>query len=422
MKTTLKLMAILLAACAGAQAQVVPEASAGPANLDYALRYSVFADIYSDLPTTWDSSISGDVNYSNGFEHHPFNLDYGGGYTWTLAGPPIETGIFQRLLISDGYIGERWNLVVSDNIEFLPEAPTVGFSGVAGTGDVGTPGSNPPSGQSILTVNTRSLSNTASTQMGYHINYPTTLSVGANYSFLHFPDGNGQNSGSLSGNAALTRRIDARNSISGQYVYSHYTLGSSAFAGSTTNSSVAFNTNAGLIGLQRHWTRKLTTTSSIGPQWLSSSNATDVPSSTGFAANAAAAYQLPFGAASLGYSHGVNGGGGYLPGATTDSVYGGLSREFERDLTIGITGSYSRTAALQSTYGVADSTFGGAQASWRLSRTLNVFGNYTAINQSSNLAINQSSSSSPQTNILSGFYQVIGFGIAYSPRQSHLRR
>jgi hypothetical protein len=114
------------------------------------------------------------------------------------------------------------------------------------------------------------------------------------------------------------------------------------------------------------------------------------------------------------YSRGISGGAGYLPGGTFDTVTGGLSRKFGRELTIGVTGTYSRTAALESAGGGSDARFGEAQATRRLGQHLNFFASYTAIDQSSGLQ--------PQANILNQFYQVVSFGVGYASGESRLRQ
>jgi hypothetical protein len=90
-----------------------------------------------------------------------------------------------------------------------------------------------------------------------------------------------------------------------------------------------------------------------------------------------------------------------------------FSRAFGKKLTIGATSSYMRTAGLVNN-GVTNATYGGAQATRQLGRNFNIFANYTAINQSSNL---QNSA-----NVLNSLSQVIGFGIGYSPRETHLKK
>jgi hypothetical protein len=410
MKTTLKLVAILLTACAGAHAQVVPAAT-GPrglpvsGNLDYSFRYSETSQFGGSLGNQERSTASGDLEYSNGSTRLPFNLSYGGGYIWNLAGTSYVSGFFQHLLISQGYVGRHWSVVGSDNVSYMPASPTTGFSGIPGEGgSIGGTGSGTPSSQSILTLNTRTVSNIASGEFQHELNYATNLSLGGSSELLRFPDGNGLDTNMQMANAGLNRRLDARDSLSGQYIYFHYSYGGIGFTDQA---------NTALFGYQRQWSRSLSSSVSVGPQWISSSDSATVPSSTTVAANASVNYLLRFGSAGLYYSRGMSGGAGYLLGAEVDSAGVDLSREFGRNVTLGFEGSYRRTSGLINN-GVTDAEYGGAQIDRRLGRYINLFANYTAINQSS--------SSPLPTNALNQLLNVISFGIGYSPRGTHLRQ
>jgi hypothetical protein len=429
MKRILQFAAIALAACTFAHAQVAPEAT-GPAklplsgNLSYALRYSQTAQFGGGLGDWQTGSIFGSVNYSNGTSRHPFNMSYGGGYTKTYTGPDYDTGVFQHLLISQGLVGRKWNASVSDNISYTPESPTIGFSGVPGTGEpIGGSGSNPQSSQSVLTLDTRTIANTAAAQIGYRIDYATSVNVGGNSSLLRYPDGNGLDTNGLGANAGLTRRLDARNSLIGQFMFSRYDYPNQASETDQSSATVpypSFEVESATFGYQRVWSPKLQTSVSVGPEWISSSNAAIEPSSTTVAVNAAVNYSFRSESASLGYSRGANSGGGIFPGATVDSVNAAFSRSFGRDLTVGLTASYMRSDALELGGGAIDAVYGGAQATRQLGRYFSVFANYTAEDQTSNQAAQ--ASQAVQSNVLDEFYQVIGFGIAFSPRETHLRR
>jgi hypothetical protein len=372
------------------------------------LRYSQTAEFGGSLGNWQTANLSGSVDYANLNTRLPFALDFTGGYSANLSGPSNGTGFFQHLLISQGFVERKWNVLVSDDVSYTPQSPTTGFSGIPGTGEpIGGSGSNPPSSQSILTLNTHTISNVASGDFGYHLNYATTLSFGGNSNLLRYPDGNGLDSDGQQANAGLTRRLDARNSLSGQYIFSHYSYSGLSFTP---------DINTALFGYQRTWSPKLRTNVSVGPQWIGSSSSSVEPPSTTIAATAGVNYQFRSESASLSYNRETSNGGGYLTVATVDSVNAGFSRDFGRDLTIGITGSYARTAGFQiGNNGVTNARYGGAQATRRLGRYLNVFANYTAVDQSSSLAASQ-------TNVLNQLYQVIGFGIAYSPRETHLRQ
>jgi hypothetical protein len=327
-------------------------------------------------------------------------------------------------LISQGLVGHRWNVLVSDNISYLPQSPITGFSGVAGTGEpIGGSGSNPPSTQSVLTLDTRTIENTAAAQIGYHLDYATTFSLGGNSELLHYPDGSGLNTDGEGANAGLTRRIDARNSLSGQFMFSRFSYSDQIQTSDQTSGAGPYpsvDTETATFGYQRVWGPKVRTSISAGPQWINSSNTAVEPSSINAAVNASINYAFRSDSATLSYSRGANSGGGVLPGADVDSVYAGLSRTFGRDLTLGLTASYMRSGALEPGGASIDARYGGVQATRQLGRYLNVFANYTAVDQSSDQAAQ--SSQVLQSNVLNDLYQVIGFGIAFSPRETHLRQ
>jgi hypothetical protein len=342
------------------------------------------------------------VDYANGKERHPLNLNYAGGYIWNSGGPNYPHGVFQRLLLSQGFVWRKWNLMASDDVSYRPQSPITGFSGIPGIGEpIGGPGS--PSDQSIIT-NARALENTASGELGLYLNHATNLSAGGSSSLLSYPDGNGQDTDTLMANAGLTRGLNARNWLSGMYLFSEF---------SYPRYSVTFETNTALFRYNHEWNPRLSTYAAVGPQMISSSDSLIVPPSTRIAAKAGVNYRMRFGAASLSYNRGVYGGAGYLIGAETDSVSAYFSRDYGRKMTFGLEGSYNRTSGLMNN-GVTNAKYGGAEATRRLGRYFTVFANYTAIDQSS--------SSPLPTNVLTHLWQVIGFGVGYSPRKTRLIR
>ena len=237
-------MIILLSAWSGAHAQVVPEAT-GPGrlpvsgNLQYALRYSQTAE-FGSLVGDWQTATpSASLDYSTGNERHPFSVSYAGGYVFDLAGPAYGVGFFQHLSVSQGLTGRRWSLQGSDDRELhMPQTPTTGFAGVPGTGGpIGGAGS---SSQSILTVNTHSVTNMAMGEYANHLDFASTLNIGGYSELLRFPDGNGLDLDGLQAHAGLTRRLDARNSISGQYVFARYSYPASTFTSSFTGGARQF--------------------------------------------------------------------------------------------------------------------------------------------------------------------------------------
>jgi len=412
MKTALKLLAFAVIVANAALAQVVPEAT-GPrlpvgGNVYYDLHYSEIEYLGGSVNDSQSAVFSGNVEYANFSERLPFSLKDAGGYSWAVAGRPYGVGPFDNLSLSQGFVRRKWNLQFSDSASYRHEAPTTGFSGVPGTGEpIG--GSTPPpsSSQTILTLNTSTVDNSANGEFERTLNYATTLNLGGNSELLRYPDGNGIDTDNETANAGLTQRLNARNSLSYRYLFSQYSYPGSNLGLATTS----LMTNSALVGYVRHWTRQITTNAAIGPEWVAGANSAVVPSSTRISGNASFEDQFRFGSVSLNYSHTTSGGGGFLVGGQVDSASGAFSREFQKKLTTELSGGYMRTSGL-STQGTIDGKFGAAMVTWRLSRYFTAFASYTADDQSSRSAL--------PSNALDQTLQVISFGIGYSPRERHL--
>jgi hypothetical protein len=412
MKTALKLLGFAMTVASAALAQVEPEAT-GPGmpvhgSVQYDLHYSEIEYLGGSFNDSQSALLSGDIAYTNFSDRLPFSLKEAGGYSWAVTGTPYEIGPFDNLSLSQGFVRRKWNLQLSDDASYRQGAPTTGFSGVAGTGEpIG--GSTPPpsSSQTILTVNTRTVENSANGQFEHTLNYAFSLNLGGDSELVRYPDGNGIDLDTETANAGITQRLNARNSLSYRYLFSEFSYPGSSLGQVTT----ALMTNSALFGYERHWSRQITTNCSVGPEWVVGANSAVVPFSTRVSANASFEDQFRFGSASVNYSHTTSGGGGFLVGGEIDSATGGFSKDFKKKLTTELSGGYMRTAGL-GTQGTIDGKFGAAMVTWRMSRYFTAFASYTADDQSS--------SSTLPSNALNQVLQVISFGIGYSPQQKHL--
>ncbi len=412
MKRTHTLLAILLTVSATTRAQNVPAASGSATSegaaelqvsgkLHYDLRYAQTARLGSNLDGQQRSYISGDASYANIRKRMPFTMRYGGGYGWVLAGPPSAGNVFQHMALSQGYVKRTWNLTASENVSYTFETPTTGFLG--GSGSTTSPD------QTVLTQNTRILDNVTTLGFGHKLNYATSLNIDSTWGQMRFINRNGQRMDTKTASASVTRRLDAHNSLSGQYSFSRFFYGGSSAL--VNSAQVRFSQiNTAKIGLNRQWNRKIKTTVSVGPQWISTANGAAEPSSTRISITAFTSYAFRAGTASMNYSHESTGGAGYMPGAENDIAAANLLRKFGKNLSVGVTGTYMRTAGLNKN-GVIRGEYGGVQASRRLGRYFSIFTNYTATDQSSTF---QNSA-----NILTSLSQIFGFGISYSPREKH---
>lgn len=405
----------------GAAAQAVPAASWKPqvpvpaGTLNYTIRYSQTAQISQQLGNWQSLFLSGDLTYENGSGRLPFSLSYGGGYGWSIGGPSYNDGLFQHMLVSQGLEGHLWSASVSDDVSYTPQAPTFGFSGVAGTGEP-IAGQGPPSSlpmQSILTLNTNALENTVIGQFSRELNSSIRLDLGASYDILQFPNGNGLNTNSEAANGGFTWRLDARDSITSVYQFTQFTY---------NGLNVSLQTQSAMFGGQRAWTRNISTNISAGPEWVSSNSSSVLPSSTLLAVNASFQYQMHQGSFGLNYSRGVSGGAGYMLGADVDSVSANYTLNIGRSLNMGLFGAYSRTVALQNSAslpsqlglinGTVTSELGGAQVSRTFGRYWSVFGNYSAISQGASATV--------PGNTLNELIQTFGFGVGFTPKPLRL--
>jgi hypothetical protein len=428
MKPSYTLLVMFCVLGAAVQAQVVP-ATTGPAGLpvsgtlNYSIRYSQTAQVSGGQDGQEWSAVSGDSSYTNTSKRLPFTMQYGGGYGWVWAGPPSAGNVFQHLALTQGFVGRKWSLAASDNVGYTFETPTTGFSGVPGSGEpigISSPTTLPD--QSILAVNTRSVDNDTTATFGRILGPAMSLNIGGSAEQLRFIDSDGEDMDTLTGSAGLTRRLGARASLFGQYTISRYNYSGIGYVSAAGAPPLKYTqTSSVQLGYTRQWNRQITTSVAAGPQWISSSSSTVVPSSTNVFVSASISDKLRFGTASLSYSHGVSGGSGFMPGTESDDASANFSRDFGRNrkLTVGLTGSYMRTSSLSSYYfyylnsssqlqvanlGITEDTnskYGEVQATRQLGRYFNVFANYTLIDQSSNLH-EQFLQVSSNANILNG--------------------
>ena len=194
----------------------------------------------------------------------------------------------------------------------MPQAPIDGFSGIPGSGEpIGGTGTPPASTQSILTVNTHTISNSANVEVDERLNFKTSVTAGGSSGLIRFPDTNGIDTDQQMARGGITRMFNSRTSLTGQYSFSHYTYPSLGYSSNVSSVEGSFT---------RKWTRQFSSTVSAGPQWISSSNSAVVPSSTRVAADAVITYKFHTGTANVEYSRGISGGSGYLVNAEIDAL------------------------------------------------------------------------------------------------------
>lgn len=408
---TLIVLSMLLGACSAAAAQVAPQGlspsklSIG-GDLSYAVRYSQMAAFYgSSQGSSQQAILSGDLAYTNGDQRAPFSATLGAGYTWNLAGADNWSGPYENFILSQGLVARGWSITASDNVSYFKLTPTTGFSGVPGTGEpIGQPNPVSSTNQSILTIGTTSISNSAMGSFIRQINKTWSLTGGGGQQLLRYPDGNGYDTTGNMANAGLTERLSARNSFMEQYEFSSFTFSGYNFS---------FVSNTAMFGWTRQWSRHINSQVSAGPDWIGSSNSAAIPASTQMSAQASLTETLRSGNVSLQYSRGSSGGSGYYYGSETDEASAGLSRQFGKNWTAEMAIGYYRTVALAA-QGSINSKFASAQATRKIGQRFSAYADYTASTQST--------SSQLPANVQTQLWQMISFGFGYTPPALHLRR
>ena len=198
--------------------------------LHYALNASEIVQYgyYGSGNASASAVLSGDIAYSSTSVNTPFNMLFAGGVILAESGQQ-NTTTYENLAVSQGLITGKWVLGLSDSVSFLPQSPTTGLSGIAGVGDIGAvpiqgPSAGPAGG--ILTSSGSRLSNSLSGNVERLLTGKTSISGTGTWTILHFLHGNdGFDSTQVSGQAGLNHRIDARDSVSVNGVYSVVTFG-----------------------------------------------------------------------------------------------------------------------------------------------------------------------------------------------------
>jgi hypothetical protein len=437
MKIRFAMSALVLTAGVICQGQAIPAggssmspsgASPNLPNLDGILHYAVSGSevvqfgYYGGGNVTASTALSGDVAYTAKSTTMPFSLLFAGGVIF-----PNQSGqgtdFYSSAAVSQGLVTRHWVFNVSDSVSFLPQSPTVGLSGIAGVGDLGSqPIEGPVTGPAggIFSNAGNRIANSINGSAERQISHDTSISGSGGWSILHFLDNNdGLDSSQVTGTVAINRRLNARSSVSVNAVYStfDYTNGT---VGALTPPDI--ETRGLNLIYSRTLSRSLSMSLSAGPQWISSSNSTLIPDRLSAAANASLSYQRGLTNASLNYSRGVNAGSGVLPGAESDTVSGYLGHSFGRKWVASATVAYTHSAGLtQLSNGssivpvneIYDTVFGGLQLTRGFGPHISGYASYSAQSQSSNYSL-------IGQNALNGTSQTFGIGITYSPRSTRL--
>jgi hypothetical protein len=402
--------------------QALPAAQASPISTGFTLpqtagtlQYAVSASesltwgYYGNGGTDYATNLTGDLAYISGAKTDPFSLVFSGGHSWTTTNQPSYS--FLNLGLSQVLQAGRWNFILSDSVSYLPETPSTGLSGVPGTGDLGVApvqiGAD--AAQGLLTNYATRVTNNSTASLVRNITGKTSISASGMYGILRFlgnSGGVGLDSDQEEGGGGVSHRIDARNTLSGNYSYSNFTYSQSGAPGFTSQTAT---------GTYSHqFSRKLLMSATAGPQWT---NISGQQSLTAFA-DVTAAYAGEFSHLGLSYVRSNNSGYGVTLGAISNSGVFTARRTFTQVWNVAATASYTETESLPSTTMAPfsfDTAIFGVQAARALGRSFSVYASYTLEDQ-------RHQHSAGAVNVFDGLAQVVAFGVTYSPTSLHLGR
>lgn len=380
--------------------------------LSYSLTGSEMFSKYSG-GSVYESTVgSGNLAYLSNSERDPFSAVISAGYI-VNTGNAVSSSGFADIAASQVYRTRSWVFVASDALNYLPQSPTTGLSGIPGLGDIGTipvqTGLGPD--QTILTTSGQRLTNGLSGSATWQLTGSTDLEGSASWQILKFVGNSapGFNTNDYSFTFGPDHRIDARDSINAAAYYSRQTY--------PDYQSARIETEGVNVGFTRSWTRAFTTTISAGPETTHGETIARIPSQVSVAVSASASYAGRRNGASASYVRAVNGGSGVIFGAISDTAAVGFNLPLSRVWNFGVNGAYSHSVSLAPIFGETPRTntvYAGAQASRRLTETLSMYASYTVEHQTA-------TGFSPLlqffgiSNAYTGFNNIGAVGITFAP-------
>ena len=389
-----------------------------PGELNYSLSAtdSLLFGYYTSGGAADSIGLSGTASFVSDSVEYPTSFVYEGGYYFGNGGIPSQ--FFQNFAISQVVNRRKWNATVEDSVSYLPNAPAFGLGGIPGLGDIGTlPVTTPGQTSGLLTNYGTDLINTSSAGAGYRMTGKTSLNASGSYSmqrFVNNPAGVNQfgvNSNSAAGTVELNHTINVRNSFGVDGTYTRFLYPGTGFS---------FNSESAMGVYQHGFTRSLTMTAEIGPEWTQSSRPAFVPDMTSVAANISAVYTRERSSASVSFFRGTNSGSGVLLGAVSNDASFTASHDFTRQWNGSFTTNFDKSTGLEiySAQRVSINALTlGVQARRRIGREWSAFGAYSLEYQNLNSppSLNQYA-----VNAFSGTSSIISLGITYSPKPLHL--
>jgi hypothetical protein len=273
--------------------------------------------------------LAGNLSLSEAWAHSHLALNYsGGGYFST---DNEGNGNYQQLGLMQSFDWRRWQLEFFDEFAYLPTSQ-FGFGGLSGIGLPGIGGSLSPvsplltgaflPNQSILLSNGPRYSNSFAAQANFAITPRASITLIGSYGLLRFTDPGNIDNDDVIGSIGYNYAVTKKDSVGVLYRFTAYHF---------TGLSQAIGDHAFNLAYGRKITGRLGLGLFAGPEIVTFRVPIGTKTEqTNLSVGASLSYRFERGDASLGYTHGTNGGSGVLVGATGDNVNANVTRRITR--------------------------------------------------------------------------------------------
>jgi hypothetical protein len=273
--------------------------------------------------------LAGNLSLSEAWAHSHLAVNYsGGGYFST---DNAGNGSYQQLGFVQSFDWRRWQLAFFDEFAYLPTSQ-FGFGGLSGIGTPGIGGSLSPvapllggvylPNQTILLSNGPRYSNSFAAQANLQVSPRSSVTLIGSYGLLRFSDpGNIDNDDEI-GSIGYNYVLSKKDTIGVLYRFTAYHF---------TGLSQAIGDHVFNVAYGRKITGRLGLGLFAGPEIVTFRVPIGtITQQTNLSVGASLTYGFEWGAMSLAYTHGTNGGSGILAGATGDNINAYATRRITR--------------------------------------------------------------------------------------------
>jgi hypothetical protein len=330
------------------------------------------------------TSLIGRIALQRVWSRYRFTADYKGGGILYTPQSELNTTVHD-FRFTQRINSRRWSLLLSDQLRYFPES-SFGYGGYySGQSSLGA--SFDPtfqSSQSIFTVRSTRLGNTAVGQVEYIVSKKSQLTATASYDTLRFEQAGFLDSSNVALRAGYSYNPTPRNTLALSYGFSLFRFGKTTQQVHDQNVHLAYG---------RRITGRLALELSAGPDIYTFKNplAGSARQLT-WSLDSALTYRFPKTDLRMAYTSYLTGGAGVLPGARSDEVRLTATSKLSRNLSSSLDLGYARNAVLQQTTNVTgnpaiNTWFAGVQLTRPLGRYTNVYLDYYFQRQTSDIAL-----------------------------------